>query len=211
MTYSPCLLPLQQIWQLAGTGGGVKNTEMFCNLCACTSSDLHQPNKNKCMLFCSKHDDPNWKCYHHPIICNEVTDDLKREVEELKNLIRGDLEVKEHRSNIRYYVNTPKEACARLSRSIHFQPSNQDEKDDFLDLLMDKLIVRGRSPVGEVEDLQVRLLAELELEWKLCQHLKKLEQCTRLEQALIVLLHKIPCILHCENRVGLKLLSMRLR
>jgi hypothetical protein len=163
------------------------------------------------MRFCSGHDDPNWKCYHHPIICNEVTDDLKREVEELKNLTRGDLEVIEHRSNIRYYVNTPKESCARLSRSIHFQPSNQDEKDDFLDLLMDELILRGRSPLGEVEDLQERLLAELELEWKLRQHLKKLEHCTRLEQALIVLLHKIPCILHCENRVGLKLLSMLLR
>ncbi len=198
-------------WKLVGAGGGVKNTEMFCTLCACTSSDVHQPNQTKCSRFCSGHHDPHWKCYHHPIVCNEVTDDLKREVEELKNLIRGDLEVIEHRSIIRYYVNTPKVACARLSRSIHFQPSNQDEKDDFLDLLMDELILRGRSPVGEVEDLRERLLVELQLEWKLRQHLKKLEHCTRLEQALIVLLHKIPCILHCENRVGLKLLSMLLR
>ncbi len=44
------------------------------------------------------------------------------------------------------------------------------------------------------------------MEHKLRQHLKKLQHCTKLEQFIILLLHKIPCILHCENRVGLKLL-----
>jgi hypothetical protein len=76
---------------------------------------------------------------------------------------------------------------------------------------MEELILRGASPVGELEDLRERLKHELLLEHKLCQHLKKLEHCSRLEQCLIVLLHKIPCIIHCENRVGLKLLSMLLR
>ncbi len=49
------------------------------------------------------------------------------------------------------------------------------------------------------------------LEHKLCQHLKKLLHCSKLKQCLIILLHKIPCILHCENWVGLNLLSMLLR
>ncbi len=34
-------------WKLVGVGGGIRNTEMFCNLCACASSDVHQPNENK--------------------------------------------------------------------------------------------------------------------------------------------------------------------
>jgi len=132
-------------------------------------------------------------------------------VEELKQLIAADLEVIDFRSKIRYYVNTPAAAKRRIFSSIHFEPSNQDEKDDFVDLLMDELILRGVSPVGELEDLREQLRNELILEYKLCQYLKKLQHCSTLEQCLIILLHKIPCILHCENRVGLKLLSMLLR
>jgi hypothetical protein len=43
------------------------------------------------------------------------------------------------------------------------------------------------------------------------QHWKKLQHCSKLEASIILLLHKIPCILHGENRVGLKLLTMLLR
>jgi hypothetical protein len=76
---------------------------------------------------------------------------------------------------------------------------------------MDELILYGVSPVGELEDLRERLRNELILEYKLCQNLKKLQHCSTLEQCLIILLHNIPCILHCKNQVGLKLLSMLLR
>jgi hypothetical protein len=54
-------------WKLVGVGGGVKSTEMFCTLCACTSSDVHQPNARKCGHFCAHQEDHNWNCYHHPI------------------------------------------------------------------------------------------------------------------------------------------------
>jgi hypothetical protein len=41
--------------------------------------------------------------------------------------------------------------------------------------------------------------------------LEKVAHCSKLEASIILLLHKIPCILHGENRVGLKLLTMLLR
>jgi hypothetical protein len=96
----------------------------------------------------------------------------------------------------------------KMPNCISFQPTNQDEKDDFLDLMMDELILRGIHPVGDIEELRGHLKNKLVMEHKLCQHLKQLEHCSKLEQALIILLHKIPCILHGENHVGLKLLSM---
>ncbi len=74
-------------WKLVGAGGGVKTTEMFCTLCACTSSDVHQPNATNCGRFCAHREDENWKCYHHPIACNEYRENLRNEVEELKQLI----------------------------------------------------------------------------------------------------------------------------
>jgi hypothetical protein len=93
---------------------------MFCTLCACTSSDVHQPNPKNCGLFCAHHEELNWKGYHHPIACNDIREELKNEVEELKQLIKADLEDIERKSNIRYYVNTPREVTRCLFSSIYF-------------------------------------------------------------------------------------------
>jgi hypothetical protein len=46
-------------WKLVGAGGGVKNTEMFCTLCACTSSCMHQPNLHHCNQFCKNKENPD--------------------------------------------------------------------------------------------------------------------------------------------------------
>jgi hypothetical protein len=197
-------------WKLVGTGGGVKNTEMFCTLCPCTSSCVHQPNPTRCERFCA-HREEGWQCYHHPIATQEVKQGLEDDVRELQRSLQADLEDIEHNSKIRYYVNTPLEVARRTPNSISFEPSTQDEKDEFLDLIMDELILRGINPVGDLEALRQRLSNELLLEHKLRQHLKKLQHCSTLEQCLIVLLHKVPDIMHCENRIGLKLLSMVLR
>jgi len=198
-------------WKLAGVGGNVKNTKMFCTLCACCSSDVHQWNKELCNCFCGDKED-GWFCYHHPILCSEtVQADLLQEVERLKQLISADLEELNHDSKTRYYVNHCATAVKHNSNSIFFEPSNEDKSDAFIELLMDELILHGLCPSGELEELQQCLLDELILEHKMRQHWKKLQHCSKLEASIILLLHKIPCILHGENRVGLKLLTMLLR
>jgi hypothetical protein len=120
---------------------------MFSTLCTYTSSDVHQPNALKCSHFCAHQEDLNWKCYNHPIVCSEIRDDVKNEMEEFKQLIKADLEKIEHKSKVRYLL--PLEATRCVSNSIN----NQDENEDFVNLLMDELILWGASPVGEVEDL----------------------------------------------------------
>jgi hypothetical protein len=87
---------------------------------------------------------------------------------------------------------------------------NDNDRDAFVDLLADELILRRMSPTGELEELCQRLLQELIVEDKLCHHLDKLQHCNTSEACLILLLDKIPCILHCENRVRIKLLIMLL-
>jgi hypothetical protein len=77
-------------------------------------------------------------------------------------------------------------------------------------LLTEELILRGLPIGGELQDIRERLLQELEVEHRLNDHLRKLQHCNSLEACMIALLHKVPCILHCENRVGIKLLTMLL-
>jgi hypothetical protein len=47
-------------WKLVGLG--CKPREMFCSLCTCQSSLVHQPNGESCEQFCAdKVNDVNWK------------------------------------------------------------------------------------------------------------------------------------------------------
>jgi len=71
-------------WKLVGAGGGVKNTKMFCTLCTCTSTDVHQPNATKCSRFCVHVEEEGWCCYHHPTAAREVREGLEQAVEELR-------------------------------------------------------------------------------------------------------------------------------
>lgn len=206
-----CTTDMAAEWKLAGVGGGCKNTEMFCTLCACSSDDVHLPNEKRCSRFCEDNDDDCF-CYHHPIMCTETAqEELLQGVDELRQLISADLDEIDRNSKIRYYPNSSANAAKTNINSIYFEPSNEDEQDEFVDLLMDELILRGLCPSGELQELRERLLHEVVLEHKLRQHWKKLKHCSKLESALIALLHKIPDILHCENRVGIKLLTMLLK
>jgi len=198
-------------WKLVGAGGGCKNTEMFCTLCTCTSSQVHYPNDEKCCRFCSAHsNDPNWHCYHHPIMSSDTSAEINEEIRRLEQSILSDLEKVERESKIKYYSNTLIRARTKSNMSINFLPRNDDERDAFIDLLMDELILRGLSASGDLEELRQRLLSELVIEKKLRDSLTKLEHCTKLEASIIALLHKIPCTLHAENRIGIKILTMLL-
>jgi hypothetical protein len=68
----------------------------------------------------------------------------------------------------------------------------------------------GLQPTGGLEELHQKSLQEIVLEHRLKEHSDKLTHCNALDACLIALLHKIPCIFHCENQVGIKLLTMLL-
>jgi hypothetical protein len=61
----------------------------------------------------------------------------------------------DHNSKIRYYINPTVKAAKSTSTSIAFAPSNEGERDAFIDLLMDELILCGLCPIsGELEELR---------------------------------------------------------
>jgi hypothetical protein len=79
-------------WKLVGVGGGVKKTKHFCTLCPIQSADAHQPYNAHCIRFCNNKAD-DWCCYHHPILCGDVKEELLEEVATLKSRILSDLEL----------------------------------------------------------------------------------------------------------------------
>jgi hypothetical protein len=70
-------------WKLVGAGGGIKNIEMFCNLCSCTSFDVHQPNEEHCDRHCSSKD-ADWHCYPHFMLCHG-TSTFSQQIQTKKN------------------------------------------------------------------------------------------------------------------------------
>ncbi len=83
-----------------------------------------------------------------------------------------------------------------------------DKKDDYIDLLLTELMMRGLSVEDALEELRERLLKEIMLENRYRANLQKLAHCSARETCIIALLHKMPCILHCESHIRIKLLTM---
>ena len=76
-------------WKGLGRGGAMKQKEYPCHCCGVTSNSLYCPNPLKCgcYTYAEKMDDPNWFCYHHPIITNNILSKMKKDVVKLKSSI----------------------------------------------------------------------------------------------------------------------------
>jgi hypothetical protein len=66
---------------------------------------------------------------------------LLAEVEQLKQSINSDLLEIERRSKIKYYSNPSQCLQHNFNKSIHFQPINSNEEEQFISLLMDELMM----------------------------------------------------------------------
>ena len=95
----------------------------------------------------------DWHCYHPAILCGDVKQELLQESEWLKVFIRSDLEQLACRSKIEYSPHRLAPSHSSDKCSIYFVPLNDDDRDEFIDLLADELIYRRMSTTGELEEL----------------------------------------------------------
>jgi hypothetical protein len=152
-------------WKIVGVGGGCKTTELFCMLCACRSSQVHQPNTELCQRFCfDKMDDPQWRCFHHPVASSTCAKEVRKEITTLQASLRADLDVIERSSRIIYAANPNAISRTTDSLSIFFTPRTDDDKDEFIDLLFAELMLRGLALDDDLEELRQSLLSALVLE-----------------------------------------------
>jgi hypothetical protein len=193
-------------------GGGAKVKKMPCYCCAIHDDELVLPNQFLCVRFCQGvHDsDPNWKCYHRGMDDENNLDRWMEELEYLKESMHVDMEAIES-SKIK---SKPSPNGDSDSKSIYFEPKSVEDISRFNRLLSDELILR-EEPLRNFKDLswtgrQMLLREHLQLESEIRMLLQKVEHCKGKDAAVFAVLSTIPCILHCENRVALKLLTQLL-
>jgi hypothetical protein len=149
--------------------------------------------------------------YHHEIVTDETLLAMEEQVNELESALK-DYADKLADSNIVAEDpdgNEGHEASKTNPASIWFEPRTTSDRNNFLMLINDELALRGIPNLPDnLTTRRVILKEKLANEWKLLELKDVIDSCERKETALFLLMQTVPCILHLENRVGLKQLEM---
>jgi len=196
-------------------GGPAKIEHLPCQQCAIISDDLHvpKPGHEKCARWCQAlhMEKEGWECYHHDMINPNMLESMATQVEALKNLLLVTVDEVVKNSKMRFEnPDRLKPTSETYLKSIGFLPQNHTEKTKFSALLTKELMLRGLSTDGDIVIRRERLRDALRREYELRNLLKKIEHGTPQENALFLVMQSIPCILHCANRVNLKILTVLL-
>jgi hypothetical protein len=182
-----------------------------CHCCAIHSDDLHHPNTERCDRFCTEHGEDK-RCYHKPIITDTRIEQMKEEVDDLVQRLNQQVE----QGVVEGSELTNEDPCNRDGReiarndpsSIHFEPKSHLERIDFSRLINNELQLRQLPCEGRLLERTEQLCEYLKSEYKVRRLLKDLQVSARPQSALFLVMQTIPCILHMEMRVGLKIFTM---
>jgi hypothetical protein len=83
-----------------------------------------------------------------------------------------------------------------------------EDIERFSELLSDELELRSLDMTGTLEEMRQRLRESLSHESRLRILLDQVSHCEGIAAALFFVMQAVPCILHCENRVGIKIFTM---
>ena len=102
----------------------------------------------------------------------------------------------------------PPESSKCNPLSIHFCPANSLQRQSFSQRATCELILRGLDVNGTLEIRRERLQHALKRESTIERLYKEISHGEVREGAYFLLMHTLPCVLHMENRNGIKLLTM---
>jgi hypothetical protein len=216
-------------WGALDEGGAAKVKEKFCYICPCRSSTIHVPqDKNKCLLCMSKVNSRQGgdgeydidECYHYPFFADPgVRAALNEELDVLTSLVDkenvtipcGD-DAADRPDKQRMYVRRPGELSVDGDLlDIDYQPSTTRNKAAWAALITAELSEREMSISGILEERRQRLRDILLKEQRARDLSRMLKESEPKEQAMYLVLQAVVCILHLENRVGLKSIESILR
>lgn len=203
-------------WGALDNGGAAKVKENFCYICPCRSSSLHVPqDKTSCMLCKLKATTNEEKCYHYPFMADpRVRGELADELELLNSLVQdandADIEDEHHATQTggarqRMYVRRPGQVMIEIDHlDIDFQPIRANDKAIWARHITDELASRCLPVTGSLFDRQQRLRGHLVNEQRSRDIRNMLVDSQPKDRAMYLVLQAVVCILHLENRVGLK-------
>jgi hypothetical protein len=199
-------------------GGNLKNSRFGCHMCAIEKEKLADANPaGLCETFCEElhADDPNWKCYHYPILTKERVAEAQDCWNELKEQYYGEFDRVREQTNMSYddlyddYISADSKADPR---SIHYETIPlSTERDNFYEKIVDELQLRSlpREVVSTYTFSEARdaLFSLMKTEMAAEKLIASIEHGTEVPGALFLIMAAVPCILHAENRMGLKFLT----
>jgi ferredoxin-thioredoxin reductase catalytic subunit len=201
-------------WAALAAGGAAKVKEFFCFICSCRSSTLHVPqDKDACALCKDQQVDieqAEGHCYHYPFLADpEVRAKLANELNIL-TLLQED----GNATSGKMYVRRPNEVMTEGdTMDIDYQPTGQSNNSRavWARTITDELASRGMSVRGTLCERQQRLRERLVIEQRAQDIRAMLSECEPKDRAMYLALQGVVCILHLENRVGLKSIESILR
>ena len=213
---------MSAVWKVMGIGGAAKRDTLPCHCCPITSEDLAVPNPTPCDRFCRDRqvEDADWRCYHHRFMTDDSLEFLKEELDETRQAIENlvpqlDAIIAQCRLRNDEDPRSPRRNSTIYPKSIHFNTDGADVsksvRENYSKRVSDDLITRDISAIGNLKLRQKCLKDAMEREWLYISISSKVKHAEKgLAGELIVLIESVPCILHMENRVGLKIFSMLL-
>jgi hypothetical protein len=186
-------------------GGACKVADYFCPYCPTHSHDCYVPNDERCARWCEELYDEydTCVCYHHDMSNRATIDDVTSSFDLVQAMV-GDMMEYLHESEMS--IGNPE--VTTDAQTIEFVPQTVSERITYMSTLRKELTLRSLPTTGTLDQLKVQLRLHLEGEQELQALQAKLDHCTPDENALYKLLLAIPCILHMENRIGIKLVEM---
>lgn len=209
-------------WKALGKGGAAKVHNHPCHCCNIHSNYLAAPSNLVDCKFCDQYGDnlpEGHKCYHREFLDDDQIDGMKAELDEVRlQLEQQFTDVNAiHIASLLRTNEDPREnsGTATTSRddmtSIHFDYKNASPAEirTYSNKVAHDLTVRNIDVVNnELDEWVSKLRDSMEKEFIL----KRLDDGLQLaekgsDKALYKLINALPCILHMENRVGLKILT----
>ena len=199
-------------WKGLCKGGAAKVHTLPCTGCATESDYVATANANICLRWCSEHlEDPTWMCFHKPMATPERVLSMKEEVAEYVATMEGvvvDLQGGSKVTRFDVDIDSPTDASRQDPLSIHFHPIDKRLRQTFSALVRNELILRGLNVNGNLEARRERLRHALQGESTINRLSKEIAHGEVREGAYFLLMQPLPCVLHMENRNGIKLLTM---
>ena len=209
-------------WKISDCGGAAKNTIYPCTKCCWTSEELHtRSQKPDGCNWCVKMGHtliPGWRCRHSRMCNPKHLAKLKEEMNDFeKSMPAIGKAVQEmwDKSKIKVTVDPrlePTPAQKKNIRSIHFDVTkcSRQSRSKYNTYITGDMQLREMDVSGPLVERQRRLQIQLGKEWMYKDSLLCQDKHGKggANTALVMMMSVLPCILHMEIRVGIKMLSL---
>ena len=200
-----------------GRGGAMKQKIQACDCCPIGKDELDTSNPELCPRCIQLGHDtiPGWQCFHHPMMTESNIENMKAEIErltaEMPTIILN-MNAMRDESQIRTAEDPraqPTDPQKRDMKSIHweFARGTRSQKNTYSEMVDSDIALRGiETGDCSLKERQDRLKQQLIAEWTYLRPAQGVDDDSKTRgSALVLLISLIPCILHLENRMGLKL------